>query len=237
MPDRFVFRQVFSGDFHTFLNDGELRAKNHACPQRCHQTSYPEIVDRRGTQEFPMPCGGVVNDYVPFYFSPLTSFTFTIHRENVPLRSPDGQELGMAKDENRIFFVCRADKFVVNGLECCFSDFALNSMAPLPTVEVDLGKLETHVHWDVFDEQPISAKILEIGYDGVCRYFQNAVSPPSRQYRSQKRMAEFLVRGAVPLTEVSCIVAKSDAMRHKLQLVMTGSEWDIPIYSKPGCYF
>lgn len=184
-----------------------------------------------------MPCGGVVNDYVPFYFSPITSFAFTIYKGNVPLISPDGINLGMAKEEDRIFFVCGAENIKVSGLNYCFSDYALNSQAPQPIIEQNLDRLEEHVHWDVFDDNPMVARIPEIGYAGVCRYFHNCDTPPKRQVRSQARMAEFLVRDALPLDYISCIVAKSDAMRNNLQAVMDASGWDIPILSKPGCYF
>jgi len=237
VPERFVFRQVYYGDLSLFLADGEIRAKNHDMSQACHQTSYQEIVDRRGTQVFRMPCGGVVNDYVPFYFSPLTSFTFTIHKGNVPLVSPTGINLGVASDDDRVFFVLRVEAFNASGLNVCYSDFPLNSLAPLPVLESDLGRLEQHVHWEVFDEVPYGAQIPEIGYNGVCTWFHNMASPASRQTRSQKRMAEFLVRGAVPLNLVDCIVAKTDAMRDTLQTMMNGSCWNIPIYTKRGCYF
>lgn len=235
MPKRFIFRQIYAGDFTQFLADGEIKAKNHEIPQPCHQTSYQAIVDRRGSDEFPMPCGGVVNDYVPFYFSPITSFTYTIHKGNVPLISPDGINLGTAQDEDRIFFVCAVEDLKDSGLDFCFSDYALNSQVPQPTIEQDLNKLEGHVHWSVFDDTPTVASIPEIGYEGVCKYFASV--PGKWQLRSQARMAEFLVRDALPLDYISCIIAKSDAMRINLQAVMDASGWDIPILSKPGCYF
>jgi hypothetical protein len=237
MPNRFIFRQVYYGDLSTFLDDGEIRAKNHISVQLCHQTSYQQIVDRRGTKAFSMPCGGVVNDYVPFYFSPLTSFTYTIHKGNVPLRSPSGADLGIAKPEDRIFIVCGVEGFRGSDLKYCFSNFPLNSEVPPPILNDNLDDLEKHVFWDVFDEFPYGANIPEIGYNGVCRYFQNAESPPPRQLRSQKRMAEFLVQGAVPLGLVTCVVANNIAMRDRLQQVMDASRWNIPIYVKSGCYF
>lgn len=238
MPNRFIFRQVYFGDLPTFLADGNIRAKNHKSLQACHQTSYQEIVNRRGTDEFPMPCGGVVNDYVPFYFSPLSSFTFAIHREErVPLVSPTGENLGIAKDEERIFFVCRIEDFRTSDLTYCFSNYSLNSQVPMPILESDLDKLESHVHWDVFDEIPYAARIPEIEYHGVCTWCHNVAAPPYRQLRKQKRMAEFLVRDAVPIDFTVCIIAKSDTMRDKLQIMMDASNWDIPIFTKPGCYF
>lgn len=237
VPNRFIFRQVYSGDLSTFLVDGEIRAKNHPIGQLCHQTSYQDIVDRRGSAEFEMPCGRVVNDYVPFYFSPLTSFTYTIHQGNVPLISPTGESLGIARDDTRIFFICSIESFMDSDLSYCFSDYPLNSQVPKPTIKQDLADLETHVHWEVFDEYPMSAHILEIGYDGVCQFFKNASNPPARQLRSQKRMAEFLVHGAVPLTHVACIVANTENMRNSLQTIMDASDWNIPILAKPRCYF
>lgn len=237
MPDRFIFRQVHSDNLATFLDDGEIRAKNHVDPQACHQTSYQGIVDRRGTDVFNMPCGGVVNDYVPFYFSPITSFAFAVHKENVPLTSPAGHPMGMARDDERIFLVVNTRSLPSTGLQICFSDYPLNSRAPMPTIVSDLAALENHIHWDVFDDTPRKGAIPEIGYFGVCQYFNNMPNPQSRQTRSQKRMAEFLVRSALSLNFIACIVAKSDAMPDKFQMKMDASNWNIPIYAKRGCYF
>lgn len=234
---RFIFRQFFCGDLPRFLEDGEIRAKNHDHPQACHQTSYQAIVNRRGSNEFEVPGGGVVNDFVPFYFSPITSFTFTIHQENVPLISPEGVSLGMAKDDDRLFVVFSVDDIGKSDLDFCFSDYALNSQAPLPSIETDLTKLEGHVHWNVFDETPLVAAIPEIGYGGVCRWFHNMASPSARRLRSQKRMAEFLVRNAVPLNLICCFVAKSESIGDKVAAMMDASDWNIPIYVKRGCYF
>ncbi len=237
MPNRFIFRQIHFEDLRTFLSDGEIRAKRHQSPQRCHQTSYQEIVDRRGTDEFQLPNGCVVNDFVPFYFSPITSFTFTIFKENVPLVSPAGAYLRQACEDDRIFLVSSPQAFGGSGLFTCFSDYALNSRAPMPTLETDLTKLEDHVHWDVFDEGPIIAAISDIGYAGVCKWYHNMATPPQRMTRSAKRMAEFLVHGAVPLDKILCIVVKTDTMRDTLGQLMAASAWNIPIITKRGCFY
>jgi hypothetical protein len=184
-----------------------------------------------------LPHGGVVNDYVPFYFSPISSFTYTIHKGNVDLSSPQGRPLGKATDDERIFFVCPVDGFEGSCLDYCFSNLALNTQAPMPALECDLSKLASHVDWSVFDDTPSVAHIPEIGYEGVCSYFVNQASPPERQNRSKKRMAEFLVKGAVPLSYVACIVAKTQTMQQSLQTVMDASKWRIPIFAKRGCYF
>ena len=237
MPDRFIFRQFHFADLLKFLADGEVRAKNHHTPQRCHQTSYQEIVNRRGTDEFEMPNGHVVNDFVPFYFSPITSFTYTIYKRNVPLVSPEGVELGQACEDDRVFLVSSPQSFDGPGLFTCFSDYALNSKAPMPTIETDLAKLEDHVHWKVFDEGPMVAAIPDIGYAGVCKWFHDMATPPERMTRSAERMAEFLVYEAVPLDKIMRIVVKTDEMRATLENMMAASAWNIKILTNRGCFF
>ena len=237
LPKRFIFRQVHFEDLPTFLADGEIRAKHHRSPQLCHQASYQDIVYRRGTDEFGLPNGCVVNDFVPFYFSPITSFTYSIFMKNVPLVSPQGTYLRQACEDDRIFMVSTPQSFAGSGLFTCFSDYALNSRAPVPTIETDLMRLESHVHWDVFDGSPMVAAIPEIDYLGVCKWYHNMATPPERMTRSAKRMAEFLVHGAVPLDKITCIVAKTDVMQASLVGMMAASAWNIPILTKRGCFF
>lgn len=237
MPKRFIFRQVCSWDLKAFLDDGEIRAKNHPEPQLLHQTSYENIVATRGTPIFDLPHGGVVNDYVPFYFSPLTGFTYTISRGNVDLRCPENRLLGKARDAERIFFVCDLDVIDHADLQYCFSNLALNTAAPMPTLDTDLANLPDHVAWSVFDDPPYKAQISEIGYEGVCEYFASRPTPQKYQIRSKQRMAEFLIKDAVPLSLVACIVVKDATLRQNLQPIMESSRWDIPILVKPGCYF
>ena len=234
---RFVFRQVCRRDLQTCLDDGEIRAKNHPMPQRVHQTSYANIVETRGTAIFTLPHGGVVNDYVPFYFSPLTSFTYTISQGNVDLRCPDNNVLGKAHDDERIFFVCEVDAFAGSGLDYCFSNLALNTAAPMPSLDADLSNLHQHVAWHVFDDPPYKAPIPEIGYDGVCQFFASRPIPQKYLIRSKQRMAEFCVKSAVPLSMVTCVVTRSFPMQQTLETIMHSSNWNIPVFAKPGCYF
>ena len=186
---------------------------------------------------FALPHGGVVNDYVPFYFSPLTSFTYTISRGNVDLRCPANNVLGKATDSERMFFVCDVESFAASPLQVCFSDLALNTAAPMPKIDANLANLSTHVEWDMFDDPPYRARIPEIGYTGVCEYFASRNPPQKYQIRSKQRMAEFLVKDAVPLSMVTCIIAKSEELKQHLQPIMDASHWDIPILVNSGCYF
>lgn len=171
MP-RFIFRQIDYRDLNTFLVDGEIRAKNHENPQSCHQTSHASIVQRRGQHGFNLPTGGVVNDYVPFYFCPVTSFAYVINIGNVAVMSPEGAPLGNSSWQDRLFFVFKVDDIVGTDLTWCYSNYALNATVPIPVVVNDISLLETHIDWSLFDEYPITASIPEIGYRGCCKFFR-----------------------------------------------------------------
>lgn len=238
MGDRFVFRQVYTPDIELFARDGEVRAKNHANAQACHQTSYAELVDRRGTAEFQMPCGGVVNDYVPFYFSPFTAFCYTIYKGNVQLRNPDGAILGRATQDERSFLVFKAATLINHeGLETYFSNTALNNKTIDIEFGTSMGQLETVVKWSLFDDPPMSGMIPEVGYKGCCPYFLSKADPERYQDRSPRRMAEFLVKSAVPLNLAECVLTPSAEKKAQVEAVLAAYGINLPVHFKSGCFF
>jgi len=236
MPERFIFRQVDYRDISTFLDDGEIRAPNHAQHQLCHQTNDPNINRRRANPIYNMPNGHVVHDYVAFYFSPFTSFTCSIHRGGVNVYYPNGLCLGESKLENRVFIASKISAIFEARIHCCFSNLALNSYASIPEIIEDPAQLETHVNWHLFDENNITASIPEIGYNGVCNLFDNKATPAKDQNRKHQRMAEFLVHNSLSLHQVSCIVTPNNAKKDLIQTQMDASAWNIPVYAKSGCF-
>jgi hypothetical protein len=179
----------------------------------------------------------VVNDYVPFYFSPITAFTYTIHRGNVQLRAHDGTLLGTAVQDDRAFFVARASKIFASGLKFYFSNVALNSLALDIELEDDPARLEAVVKWSVFDESPRTASIPEIGYDGVCSWFHSRDTPVEHQNRSKERMAEFLIRNSVPLDAFECVIVHNPSAASQVGSMMASSGVQLPVYIKRSCYF
>lgn len=236
MPERFVFRQVDYRDLPIFLADGEVRSKNHPNQQGCHQTSHQNLVQRRGTNEFKLPFGGVVNDCVAFYFSPLTSFTCSIHRGGVQVIPPNGGAQTTSQLQDRVFLVAKVSALYGAGLQCCFSNYALNSAAPTPVIKNDPNLLETHINWTMFDEDPLAGSIPEIGYGGSCKYFLSKDTPIRYQLRKPIRMAEFLVQTAVPLHLFACLVAPSDQRKALIQQQLQVAGSQLPVFSKPWCF-
>lgn len=232
---RFLFRMTYYRNLERYLADGAIYAKQNSRFQGGYRISFDEIVARRGTSAFQTPCESTVNQFVPFYFSPVTKMAFTIDRGNVELRAPDGQSLGKASMNDVAFLVVEPQRLFDSGRKCWFTDIACNSGIQ-PAYEDDPSKLEDHVDWALFDESPYTAAIPEIGYAGVCRYQFDRDDPPAHQQRSKKRMAEFLVRDCLKMEEVSCIVLKSDEHEREVRSWLDAADLPIQILIKPACY-
>lgn len=218
-----------------YLADGAVYAKNSPCVQGGYRISFDEIVARRGTATFATPCGSTVNDFVPFYFSPITKMAYSIHARNVDLKTASGESMGRASMEDVAYLVVDPGHLFASGRRCWFTDVACNSAIP-PAYESVPAKLDSHIDWTLFDDSPYIAQITEIGYHGVCRWQQDRDEPIAYQQRSKKRMAEFLVKDHLRMDEVSCIVLKTDQHEREVRSwVAAGAS--IPVLVKPNCYF
>ena len=221
-------------NLESFLNVGREFAKDSPQANPLYRISFEEIVARRGTI-FSVPSDSSVNEFVPFYFSPSTKMAYSIHKGNVPLRSPSDQNLGSATMDDIAFMVVDPSVLFQSGRECWFTDQACNSSIT-PLYESDPSKLAQHIAWPLFDESPKMAIMSELEYEGVCQYQHDRDVPPYQQ-RSKKRMAEFLVKDHLMMDELSCIVLKSDGHRATVEAWVEKAGLSIPVLVKPGCYF
>lgn len=175
-----------------------------------------------------------MNDFVPFYFSPLTKMAYTIHIGNVRLVNPFGQDLRIAEMQDLVFLVCDVEKIADQNLHFWFSDVACNTLSQIPNYNNELNAIDKHVDWTVFDDNPMKAAIPEIGYRGVCRWQHDTDAHPNR---ASKRMAEFLVKDFLPLGVIECIVTKREEIKQQLENWLATSDHNIPVYTNNGCYF
>ena len=177
-----------------------------------------------------------MNDCVAFYFSPLTSFTCAIHRGGVQAIPPNGGSSKASRQEYRVFLIEILSDLYRAGLQCCFSNYALNSTVPEPVVISDPSLLEAHIRWAMFDDNPMAGAIPEIGYGGSCQYFHSKDTPERYQLRKPIRMAEFLVQTAVPLPLFACAVAPNEQQKILVQREVQAAGYQLPVFSKPGCF-
>jgi hypothetical protein len=135
----------------------------------------------RAARSVPNPPGGLVHDFVPFYFAPRSPMLFAINGGRVtgcPWRQAD-----------IVHFETTVEN--VTALRQPFVFYDRNATLAFSTPYTDLAHLDTAVAWDLITEAP--------QLDGFCRFWQSLPADPRYADRMERRQAEFLVRDQAPL--------------------------------------
>lgn len=80
-----IYHITHIDNLESILSEGGLLAYNIMLETQTNYTNiaYQNIQDRRATTDVPCGGGGVLHDYVPFYFAPRSPMPYTISRGNV----------------------------------------------------------------------------------------------------------------------------------------------------------
>jgi hypothetical protein len=159
------------------LKDGGL-CSDHEVRQRClaHVSiAHQHIKDRRAQKQVPCPPGGVVADYIPFYFAPRSPMLYAIHKGSV-----EGYQEGQAPI---LHLVSSAEAIQTSGLLFTFTD---------GHAEMDISQFFTNLS----DLIKIDWKTMEAAY------WRDTVEDGDRKRR---RQAEFLVYQFFPFELIETI--------------------------------
>jgi hypothetical protein len=173
----------------SILEAGGLMATNSLRRQRINYVdiAYPGIQDRRAITRVPCGAGGVLHDYVPFYFAPRSPMLYTIHKGNV-----ESYREGQAPV---IHLVCAAE--AIEAAKICF-------------VFTDGHAVMGYT--DYFDElQDLAAIDWEIM---EAKYWADTDEDGDRKRR---RQAEFLIHQFCPCTLIEEIGVISHDIKGKVE--------------------
>jgi ssDNA thymidine ADP-ribosyltransferase, DarT len=188
------------------LNAGELRS--HSAAQTVADIADASIKSRRTTIAVGCGPGGVVGDYVPFYFAPRSPMLYRLEREHGEGKG-DGQRA-------LIYISADSERMVEAGLPCVFSDG--NAAHHLTQFSADLGRMGATVDWELM------AAVLW-------------ANTPEDGDRVRRRQAEFLVHGAVPLDLIVELAVIDQTVRLKVEELLAGAGRALPVVVRPDWYF
>ena len=200
-----IFHITAIDNLDAICRAGALICKNSCASQGINyqNIAHSGAQGARASTIVPNPPGGVVHDFVPFYFAPRSPMLSAIHNGNVG--GCDYQQ------EDILHFETTIPSVLSHSQEVVFFD--LNATLQWSTPYTDVGEIPSKVAWDVICADP--------KLDGYCKYFFNRHADPNHVDRMEKRMAEFLVKHSVPLSALTKIgVAnerKADLVRRRLQ--------------------
>lgn len=165
---------------------------------------------RRANREVPVRPGGVVADYVPFYFATRSPMMYAIDMGNVP-----GYTAGT---DRLIYLATTVEKRLEAGLDPVLTDRnAVLDYAEFSQIR-DGEPGDGFVDWPLMEE----------------RYWFDTETYPDRR---ERRMAECLVPGVVPWDAILFVGAKSQTVVDEVRGLL-GSAQNVPrVAARPGWYF
>ncbi len=173
----------------------------------------------RSVRAVPNPPGGVVHDYVPFYFAPRSPMLLAIN---------SGRVAGCPwRQDDVVHFETTVESVVGLGRPFVFYD--RNATLAFSQAYTDLVHLDTAVAWDLLTEAP--------QLDGFCRYWQNKPADARYADRMERRQAEFLVKDHAPLAVMTRIGVIDAANQAAVQTLLAQSGVQLTVDVVPDWYF
>lgn len=169
--------------------------------------AYDDLKGKRSTWEVEVAQGGVLADYVPFYYAPRSPMLFAIHRGYV-----SGYQGGQDEVAHLVFAVediAESDQFVLTDG---------HAVTPLSTQYDHLSALDEVITWSVMN----------------LRYWRDTDEDGDRKRR---RQAEFLVWSSVPFDAVRIIGVRTSAMAERVARSLEGAPYVPKIVVRPDWYY
>ncbi len=167
-----------------------------------------DIKERRRRRVVPVPPGGVVADYVPFYFAPRSPMMYAIDRGNVPEYAGGIDPL--------VYLVSTVERLQEAGCTLVTTD--RNAVLGIATFRQGLDGLDTGVDWQLIE----------------ATWWNNTVQEPDRM---ERRMAECLVHQVAPWEAFTEVRVRSDARRLEVEALLGPGIAPGPVLVTPDWYF
>ena len=167
----------------------------------------PELIDKRADHPVPLPPGGLLNDYVPFYFTPFSPMLRNIQTGWGGIQKRPNEEI--------VILVSSLHHIAGLGLRFLFTDcHAYYQYANYYSVLTDLDKID----WPLLQR----------------RDFKRDPDDPVRFERYQ---AEALIHQHLPVRGLLGIVCYTEGMKQRIAQEIQAQNLNLPVHARTGWYF
>lgn len=167
----------------------------------------PDIIGKRTSKCVPIPPGGVLEDYVPFYFTPCSVMLYNIVTGYNGITRRERDEI--------IILVSSVESLQANGVRFVFTDrHALVSYATFFGDVRDLGKID----WDLLRARDFARSDSDLG-------------------KVERYQAELLAYQEVPVDALLGIACYSDKSKAHVQSMLRDAGVDLKVVVKRDWFF
>jgi hypothetical protein len=168
----------------------------------------PSIKDRRRRRPVPVGSGGVVADYVPFYFAARSPMLGALYKGKV--------ESFTGSQDQIVYLMSKVDRLVDRGIDLVFTD--RNAALDHAEFSTDPNQLDEFVDWPLMEGRMWSRT-------------------PDEPDRMERRMAECLVYRHLPWDALLGVATQTDAQRRHVEDLLSRVGTPTTVLAKPGWYF
>ena len=170
--------------------------------------AYQGIQYRRASTRVPCGAGGVLHDYIPFYFAPRSPMLYAIHKGNV-----EGYREGQTPV---IHLVCEAE--AIEAAEICFVFTDGHAVIGYTSFFDDLQDLDLAIDWEIME----------------ARYWADTDEDGDRKRR---RQAEFLIHEFCPWTLIQEIGVIDNEIKKKVKEMLWNERHCPPVTVYSSWYY
>lgn len=207
-PDKaLIWRIVHRVNLPWILDNGLHCGNSQVCAPNWVSIGNPELTDKRARHPVPLPPGGYLNDYVPFYFTPFSVMMKNIHSGWGGIKQRSNEEI--------VILVSSLPHVQQNGLRYLFTDkHAYYQWANFYDNLADLDKID----WPLLQQ----------------RNFRRNPDDPAQFERYQ---AEALVHRHLPVHSLLGIVCYTERLKLQFEQQVQARGLTLPVYARTEWYF
>lgn len=199
MPERLVYHFTHLANIPALLTEGALLA-DAGLPRSLliADVGDPGVKSARRRRVVPVPPGGVVAEYVPFYFAPRSPMLYRIacdRRDRIIGRYGDGQD-------PLVYLVSSVGQVIASGATWLATDG--NAAAAVTHFTSAADRLASFIDWPLMSEA----------------IWANDTADPDRQRR---RMAELLVHRRLPLSALLGFATRTVDTERRLGTILAAA--------------
>jgi hypothetical protein len=168
----------------------------------------PDLIERRVARVVPVPPGGTLADYVPFYFTPKSPMLMNIHTGYRGITQRGNDEI--------VILVTSIPTLITQGIPFLFTD--RHAYMDLARFSADAGELPTMIDWEILRRHD----------------FARSDDYPDKMDRYQ---AEALVHRHLPVEALRGIACDSATTQRRVETIVQDSGLALRVAVRTGWYF
>lgn len=167
----------------------------------------PDLIDKRSTREVPLPPGGTLADYVPFYFTPFSPMLYNIKTGYGDITQRENDEI--------VFLVSSLRDLQANSIPFVFTD--RHAYLQTARFSAELGELDM-IDWALLQQRDFRRD-------------------PEDRGKIERYQAEALIHRQLAPSALLGITCYNDQVRKDIASEAASRGLDLKIVKRQGWYF